>query len=723
MGLVKACLRLLNSSLEGVFGGPEAHRQAFDMMARLERSYPASSLVVGLSFVPGLVYYEPWPVIPLIGTAIGYSLALSWPAKSNYPYLAATVGWLLGLSCSMIAARLAGPPYAFLWVGAAMSLPFVAVIWPTRVTVVAVVVLVIAMASVALLWVPERASEQPPALLGPLFGLVATVFMIGLVREVDRQHREAVLTDVLTGLGNRAAIDVYKRELLDAPTSIGRPIAMVVFDLDHFKALNDELGHAVGDEALRATAAALSESLPPKAGVFRYGGEEFVVLLPLMDQAAAVAAAERLRQAVERVSVHGRALTVSGGVVLDRVSTELDLTAMFQRADAALYDAKNQGRNRVLVGLPQVTGLNRQHTTVRARPEAGEQGARRSLKFVRTRLERDHLRVMWDALRGPRIARKLNLAMLAAAVAGTYWLGWGPALLALLAAIVLDPAVRTNKALSVGVRGREMGLFWESVFCMVILSLAIATAKVEALYLLPLMIVPAFPSIVGYRALGAVITAVIASVLVVVTGCVTAWSTVVENPLIVSLPIGFIGTVAAVGMALVRSTMENAAAASIDPLTGALNRGALEARVAELARIDASAYEPVTLIVADLDHFKQINDTYGHDAGDEVLVDVARRMQKELRLVDVLYRVGGEEFVVLLPRTGRPEAERIAERLREAISEHPCGGRPLTVSLGISSSELDDEFDYAPAFDRADAALLEAKEHGRNRVVVAAREL
>ena len=108
---------------------------------------------------------------------------------------------------------------------------------------------------------------------------------------------------------------------------------------------------------------------------------------------------------------------------------------------------------------------------------------------------------------------------------------------------------------------------------------------------------------------------------------------------------------------------------------------------------------------------------------DEVLVDVARRLQQELRLVDVLYRVGGEEFVVLLPRTGRPEAQAITERLREAISEHPCGGRPLTVSLGLTSSGGDSSFQYAPAFDRADAALLEAKEHGRNCVVVAGPEL
>jgi len=253
---------------------------------------------------------------------------------------------------------------------------------------------------------------------------------------------------------------------------------------------------------------------------------------------------------------------------------------------------------------------------------------------------------------------------------------------------------------------------------MTLVGFAISLAKEDALYLLPFIAIPAFPSMVAYRSLGAIIVGVIGSVIVLATGFIAAPDLVIENPLIVSLPMGFLGVLTVVGMALVSSTMEHAAAANIDPLTGALNRGALEARVAEFALADAASYEPVTLIVADLDHFKAINDTYGHDAGDEVLVDVARRLQQELRLVDVLYRVGGEEFVVLLPRTNGTEARQIAERLREVISERPCGGRPLTVSLGLASSD-EPGFDYAPAFDRADAALLQAKVHGRNQVVVA----
>ena len=717
MGVPQALPRLLTRSLQRMFGGAEVHRQAFDMMARLERAYPASWTIISLSFVPGLVYYNAWPVIPLACSGIAYFLALTAPPKSRYPELVAASSWTVGLMCSMYAASLAGPPYAFMWVGVAISLPFIAVIWPWRVVLGSVVMMFVVLAIGAITLIPgDEIKVDPPALLGPLIGLIMCVVMISMVREVDRRNRQAVLTDVLTGLGNRAAMEVYLRDVLLDGASRNASIAMVVFDLDHFKALNDDLGHAQGDAALRSTAEALRARLPAGGGLFRYGGEEFVVLLPATEQAAALAVAEEMRAGVAALSIGGHALTVSGGLVVDRMHTGLDLGAMFQRADAALYDAKNQGRNRVLVGLPQV-GRTRTRPIAGATVVSGDR-SRRSIRMVRTRLERDHLRAMWTALRGPGVTRGMNMGLVAGGLLGIPWLGPVPALLAITAAVVLDPSVRRQRSLPIATRGSELGLMWESLFGMTLVGFAISLAKEDALYLLPFIAIPAFPSMVAYRSLGAIIVGVIGSVIVLATGFIAAPDLVIENPLIVSLPMGFLGVLTVVGMALVSSTMEHAAAANIDPLTGALNRGALEARVAEFALADAASYEPVTLIVADLDHFKAINDTYGHDAGDEVLVDVARRLQQELRLVDVLYRVGGEEFVVLLPRTNGTEARQIAERLREVISERPCGGRPLTVSLGLASSD-EPGFDYAPAFDRADAALLQAKVHGRNQVVVA----
>jgi diguanylate cyclase (GGDEF)-like protein len=718
MAPARALPRVPGRLLERVFGGPEGRRQAFDMMARLERAYPASVMVVVLSIIPGLVYYEPTPIVPLAASGVFYLLALTAPPRSRHPELAASTAWVLGLICSLVAARIAGPPYAYLWAGAAISLPFVAVIWPWRVVAAAVTVVLIGSAAVVFFSGSDRVFTEPPALIGPLIGIVVSVVMISLVREVDRQNRDAVLTDVLTGLGNRAALDVYVRELMADASQHNAPIAMLAFDIDHFKALNDRFGHATGDGALRSTAESLRTALPEGGGLFRYGGEEFVVLLPASDQAAAERVAEQMRATVAQLEIDDWPITVSGGLVVDRVGPGLNISDMFQRADAAMYDAKSQGRNRVLVGIPSVMPPRAGRPFAIANEHQRDGGPRRSMRLVRTRLERDHLRVMWQALRGPNATRTVNAALVAASLAGSPWLGWGPVLVAVFAAVVLDPAVRPGGTLPIASRGNELGLFWESIAGMLMMGIAIWSAKIDALYLLPLIAIPAFPSMVAYRSLGSIIVGLSGALVITATGLLLSADKVIENPLIVSLPAAFIGVLTVVGMALVSSTMEHAAAANIDPLTGALNRGALEARVAEFSRTEPVNYEPVTLIVADLDHFKRINDTYGHEAGDKVLIDVAKRLQQELRLVDVLYRVGGEEFVVLLPRTGRPEAQQIAERLRQAISEHPCAGKTLTVSLGLASSD-EPGFEYAPAFDRADAALLEAKEHGRNRVVVA----
>ncbi|MGE4533192.1 sensor domain-containing diguanylate cyclase [Halomonas sp.] len=161
-----------------------------------------------------------------------------------------------------------------------------------------------------------------------------------------------------------------------------------------------------------------------------------------------------------------------------------------------------------------------------------------------------------------------------------------------------------------------------------------------------------------------------------------------------------------------------------DPLTGLGNRRALEDQAAmEIARAERSG-APLALIAIDLDHFKRINDTHGHDVGDGVLqafVDLARRV---LRDGDVLCRMGGEEFAVLLPDTSREQALRVAERLREAIATTPAtvgqeatpdGLLAYTASLGVTLVRAG-ERTLKPAIKRADQGLYAAKESGRNRV-------
>jgi diguanylate cyclase (GGDEF)-like protein/PAS domain S-box-containing protein len=165
--------------------------------------------------------------------------------------------------------------------------------------------------------------------------------------------------------------------------------------------------------------------------------------------------------------------------------------------------------------------------------------------------------------------------------------------------------------------------------------------------------------------------------------------------------------------------------AMTDPLTGLGNRRYLENQAdMEMARARRNG-EPLSLISIDLDRFKRINDHHGHDVGDLVLQAFAQTTQEQLRDGDVLCRMGGEEFTVLLPGTNMEQAGMIAERLRQAveatpvdIGADPVDGGPLayTASLGVTAVHPE-ESSLKPAIKRADQQLYEAKETGRNRVI------
>ncbi|MSO97933.1 MAG: sensor domain-containing diguanylate cyclase [Rhodospirillaceae bacterium] len=164
------------------------------------------------------------------------------------------------------------------------------------------------------------------------------------------------------------------------------------------------------------------------------------------------------------------------------------------------------------------------------------------------------------------------------------------------------------------------------------------------------------------------------------------------------------------------------AQASTDPLTGVSNRRSLESaarREVERARRYA---KPFATIAIDIDHFKRVNDTYGHDIGDIVLKGMTQTCLEGLRVTDVLARMGGEEFAVLLPETDITAATLLAERLRIAVEAKPIvtvkGSISITISLGVAAF-APNEPTIEAAMKRADESLYEAKRSGRNRVIVA----
>ncbi len=157
--------------------------------------------------------------------------------------------------------------------------------------------------------------------------------------------------------------------------------------------------------------------------------------------------------------------------------------------------------------------------------------------------------------------------------------------------------------------------------------------------------------------------------------------------------------------------------ATIDELTGAKNRRRfredLELLFAQAVRHGA----PLSILMLDIDRFKQYNDTFGHPAGDEVLRRVGTILQTAVRAHDVVARYGGEEFVVLMPATRANEALEVAERLRSAIAYQPWPLRKVTASLGVATADRDTS-NAAALVDQADRALYQSKQAGRDQVTI-----
>jgi two-component system cell cycle response regulator len=159
-----------------------------------------------------------------------------------------------------------------------------------------------------------------------------------------------------------------------------------------------------------------------------------------------------------------------------------------------------------------------------------------------------------------------------------------------------------------------------------------------------------------------------------------------------------------------------------DALTGLNNRRYMETHLASLVEQAAARGKPIAVLILDIDYFKSVNDSHGHDAGDDVLREFALRIRKSIRNIDLACRYGGEEFVIVMPETDMAVATMVAERIRRRIASEPFtiqqGARNLEVTISIGIAAIGGQGDTAVAIlKRADTALYRAKRDGRNRVV------
>jgi len=293
------------------------------------------------------------------------------------------------------------------------------------------------------------------------------------------------------------------------------------------------------------------------------------------------------------------------------------------------------------------------------------------------------------------------------------WLGWWTIVPLAVAGVLF----RLAEGAVERVTHAEYVLFaaWAASQLMIFMSVALTggpRSPATAWFAIPIVTLSARFPVRGVL-LGLSVTVVL---MVTVAFGVDAHAVVAHPPLLI-MPLALTVAVAILSTALMQSDVRHRSEAVIDQLTGMLNRNSLADRTVELAHQSQRTGQPVGLIVGDLDHFKQINDTHGHATGDAVLQDVAYMLRKQLRAFDLAYRIGGEEFLVLLPGADLEQTTAMAERLRQGVAADTVGGGlSVTMSFGVSASEHETAFDYKSVCAQADAALYEAKRGGRNGV-------
>jgi diguanylate cyclase (GGDEF)-like protein len=231
-------------------------------------------------------------------------------------------------------------------------------------------------------------------------------------------------------------------------------------------------------------------------------------------------------------------------------------------------------------------------------------------------------------------------------------------------------------------------------------------------------LVPAMATL-RFRLAVSIALAGVSALLIIAVGYVTdpAQAAEYQVPMIAALVM--VANIVGVSSALMWGELEHRDRAVLDPLTGLLNRASLESRAAEIEQQARLTDGSVSVVVLDLDRFKRVNDEYGHERGDAVLRDAAYEIRKSLRSFELVYRIGGEEFLLLLPGADLDAGLEVAERVRMAVATARPGELDLTFSAGVAVGS-GAGVSYEELFRAADRALLDAKREGRDRVVAAA---
>jgi diguanylate cyclase (GGDEF)-like protein len=317
----------------------------------------------------------------------------------------------------------------------------------------------------------------------------------------------------------------------------------------------------------------------------------------------------------------------------------------------------------------------------------------------------------------PRIAKARTLAFGAAGlglVTAGPWYGWWTALpllwIVLSHFLVLGPLIARS-------RHPEWPIFATVVNAQATIGVAIALTGGPRSPAQPLLLFSVVSVAARFRGRGVIASAGFTALVLLASTIAVDPAGYADDPAFVNASFVCLIGLAACCFVLMGSDIRQRAEAILDPLTGLLNRKALAGRFAELAEQAALTGEPVALLLCDVDRFKAVNDEHGHERGDAVLKDVAYAMRRSLRSFELVYRLGGDEFLIVLPGADLGAAHGLAERVRDVLAAARPGGIAITLSVGVASARGAVVFD--DLFRAVDDALYRAKRAGRNRVALA----
>lgn len=583
------------------------------------------------------------------------------------------------------------------------------------------------------------------------------------------QLRHLSTRDGLTNLTNRRHMLALLDEEVRRQRRNGQAFCIALLDIDLFKLINDTHGHPVGDQVLKAFAGLVSRSVGAADTVARWGGEEFLLLLPVDDLAQAHETLSHLHKAVHRHDWTQYApdlrLTFSAGLA-EHVQNE-PLNALLERADRALYRAKALGRDRIELATPAACHMAATPTSAPTAPNPGSESTATARPSLPARhsplaeeansylpsegwLHRFSTIVMGQAL---DVRDRVRL-MLAAMLGFGFWIvtlhfyaipqgliaaDLGHAVIGYMLLTTVGCFALIRSGITRTWRDPQIAQFQLINACLIGTVCYLQAPPLRAVLLQSMCVVLIFGMVslrpAQIRVVGLTTIALMLATLLWQWATPPAHLDLTSEALKIALAcfvflqisvFSFNASQLRSLMLRERSVLTQAVEKVQDllvhdALTGLFNRAHMMSLLERESQRAIRSQRPFCIAMIDLDHFKHINDSHGHQVGDAVLVEFAQLSRSVLREIDVMGRWGGEEFLVILPDTEPgPQCLMGLERLRERFASHTLPGHPgvhMSFSCGVAGFRPGETL--AQTLQRADQGLYAAKNTGRNRCVQA----